>query len=200
MNMLQNSKQIVNVSLVPMSVTFDADALRKGLAPIASFEAFLESCQASCSLELGIKETLELLDPVLEHDISLKVSVSNVNLKVRLPDLIQILGHMILHTVDFVGQAGEIRISANANEGGSGVSIQVLGRRLRSGRSDLLDLVTRSLELATSERATTSLSAAPKLPSGLKGAQKVAERYRASLEYQLPSGEQTKVRVTLPML
>ncbi len=38
--MLQTSKQIVNVSLVPMGVTFDADPLRMGLAPIALRQLF----------------------------------------------------------------------------------------------------------------------------------------------------------------
>jgi len=167
------------------------------VSPITRIEDFLKNNPGYCSLNSVLTSVMEFLDLVISPDITVKVNVSqNPDVSLSAADLFQLLGHLILHAVEFAGRGGETLIQVDPLVPGDGVPLLVIARtkRVTPFLSDdrLSELLQGDLQLASGPENPDKMSI------GLAAAQEVAEKYRTTIEYRHGSDATMKLRVKLP--
>ncbi len=161
---------------------------------------FMANLPKSAALTNSIAQVLEFLDLAISPNVPVKVSVQE-DYSIALPavDLIQILGHMMLHGLQVAGASGEIKIESSANIPGEGVTVQVSATSLiirALSPSEVLD------EILHDQLADYLGGQAPatKLPAGISAAQKLAEKHRTTIEYRQEESGEVKLRIRLPIM
>ena len=172
---------------------------KRGSILLATRE-FVDGLPLSCTLSALLTGLLEFLDLAISPSISIRVnSSSDQQLAMRSTDLIQILGHMILHAVEFTGSAGEIQIETGQPAPGEGVPVVIsaLSRRATAALHDqrLSDLLDINLADPKDQPEADG-----KIARGLMAAQGIAEKYRTTIEYKLSGETLMKLRIKLPPL
>ncbi len=155
--------------------------------------------KTTSSINLILTALLEFLDLVMSPAISLKVAAQrDLQLAVKSSDLIQILGHLILHACEFVGSEGEIVVESGDHQPGEGVSLLVSASSNKAlpflSDPHLASLIDLNLTNFLGKKHMDLMQA-----SGLLAAQKTAQLYRTTIEYKHPTESSLKMRIRLPL-
>lgn len=168
------------------------------LSPTKYIDDLLSRSQRSCALNSSITSLLETLDLVINPNMSIRVKVDqDLHLAVRQADFFQMIGLLILHAVEYAGTSGETSIHTSNNVPGQGVSITITSESKRvtpfAKEDQMASLIQGDFEEIT---RTGDVGGAQNF--GLYAAQKIAERYRTTVQYQQPNETIIKIRVLLP--
>jgi|GEM_PF-3486084 len=167
------------------------------ISPVIKIEQFLRGHPQFCSLNAVLTSVMEFIDLVISPDITVKVNVSK-DPDVSMPgaDLFQLLGHLILHAVEFSGRGGETLVQVDPTVPGEGVPVLIIARtkRVTPFLSDdrLSELLQGDLQLASNAENLD------KMAVGLSAAQKIASQYRTNIEYRHANDSTMKLRIKLP--
>lgn len=186
-------------SLNFLNATGGSDAGGIIVSPMLRLEEYLATTEKTCFLNSAITTLLEFIDLVISPNINIKVQVKNeLRLAIRPADFFQLVGHMILHAVEFAGRSGETNISIGDNVPGEGVTLLVISKSRKVTPFIPNDHLANIIQGNLTPPGTTSRHE-NKLSIGLAAAQEVASRYRTSIEYQSNSGGAMKIRTRLPV-
>jgi CheY-like chemotaxis protein len=176
------------------------------LTPLHQLTTAIAQEPTRCSVAPLITALTEIIDSVLPSSLEVSVSLEqDVPVAVRPSDLLQILGHIWIFAALQSGKDGALSISVDPDGtqmNASTVTILIVGehssRRLAVTRDYLQEAVPAFSTPAQAHGASrTSVPSSEKLVFGLEAAQKIADRYRISIEYKARH-QSTKVRLRLP--
>ncbi|NLF24345.1 MAG: PAS domain-containing protein [Deltaproteobacteria bacterium] len=169
------------------------------IAAIPYIDQLLQQAPRSCPLNATLTALLEVIDLVSNPDVSVRVRIEqDLNLAVRASDFFQLIGHIVLYAVEYVGVSGEVLVETGANIPGEGVTITVGAHSRRITPFQSQDRISQLIQhdfLQVTEDSEDLLE----LDAGLLAAQKIAERYRTFLECQNQGETTFKVRLKLPI-
>jgi len=161
-------------------------------------EQILQQTPRACHLSTTLTALLEAVDLVSHPDVTVKVRLQqDLLVAVRPSDFMQMMGHMVLHAVEHAGLRGEVDIDCSRNIPGEGVTITVHALSRRVTLFPAHDQISQLIQSDFSQVENLQ-ELANKLDAGLLAAQKIAERYRSSLEYQTQGDTEFRIRVRLP--
>lgn len=169
-------------------------------SPLARVVELLEREPRECSLGIVVTALTETVDLLVSPSVSLKVDIrGNWNLKVTFPDLFQLLGHILLHAIEYAGLTGEVRMHAVETEDPNELAILVSARNRRVTPLLPNDNLSRLIEGKFAE-VVDEPGEQSKLGFGLGAAQAIAPRYNTKVEYRELSDTEMELRVLLPIL
>jgi CheY-like chemotaxis protein len=177
------------------------ESIKQGgrVSAIPYLEQLLQQSPRSCPLSSTLTALLEAVDLVINPKISVKVRIEqDLYLAVRTPDFYQMMGYILLHAVEHAGISGETGLSTTPNIPGEGVIITVIAESRRVTPFQAQDQISQLIQSDFSNMASFK-DITEKVSFGLLAAQKIAEKYRTTIEYQQPSETLMKVRVKLPI-
>lgn len=167
--------------------------------PLQHIETMVEQEAVSSDVEATFGALLEAIDPLLGSDATIKMSVpSGYRVQVREPDLMLLIGHLVLHTVNHAGVGGETRVEIEESGGEDYVHIRISGRSRRVtpvvGDDHLTKLVRGEFEAVLS----TAPGEVSETPYSIRAAVKIAKRYGIAMQYKEPHDTEKVFRVSLP--
>lgn len=200
-DMLLHSLQVRSLCLLTSGLAMRSlDPLPNGTLtpPVQRLLDKASSLERGAAVQTILTLLMEFLDAIVSPNIIIRADVRGTpNVVLNEVDLFQLLGHLILHAVEFAGQGGETLIQIGENVPGEGVPVVVIARSKRVTpmivQDPLSDLLSDSIEDLTSPSTPNT-----KIRAGLHAAQEIARRYRTTLEFRAPSVSEMKIRVKLP--
>ncbi|MCB0355050.1 MAG: hypothetical protein KDD64_16070 [Bdellovibrionales bacterium] len=169
------------------------------VSPINKLSEILSQEERSAPIESLLATLLEFLDVVINPSVSVKVDVREPG-RVALtpPDFFQLLGHLILHAVQFAGKAGEAKVEVLPNAPGEGIPIMVSAKSTKITPPIPSDYLSRLIEGDLAPNPHNKRLDEPRIATGLRAAQTLAEKYRTTVEYRMPEPGVMKLRVKVP--
>ncbi|RMG40360.1 MAG: hypothetical protein D6719_11000, partial [Candidatus Dadabacteria bacterium] len=169
------------------------------LQPVERLKELISEETKRSSLNETLTVLLEFFDLIVDPETKINVHLEELpSLAVRPTDLFQMLGHVILYAVNFAGKNGEVEIIAAPATGISGIPVTIKATskllNVRIAGDPLSELITSKLGHSITD-GTNPID----LIYSLKEAQKIAELYRTTFEYQTVSNSEVKFRISLPV-
>lgn len=169
------------------------------VSPLLRIEDEFKQLEAKIAVNAVITSLLEFLDLVINPDVSIKVNTKrDLILALRPPDLFRMLGHMILHAVEFAGLSGETTIDVSDHVPGEGVSITVISKSKRIIPFKI-DNYLSTLAHRSATNTKQHFHQSDKITYGLSAAQQIADKYRTDIEINDSEQEILKLRVKVPL-
>ncbi|RIL09777.1 MAG: hypothetical protein DCC75_05790 [Proteobacteria bacterium] len=179
------------------------------VAPIAKLEEILRSEKKACEMNPTLLSLLEVLDLIISPGIEFKVkNKKDWRVAVSEPDLFDLLGHLILHAVEYAGVSGTITVQADMSDSPLDINVVIVSEvkkfsfsgadaQPKSGFYTPMELF-RSFLLGEGMSFPAESEKSTKLLYGLQAAQEIASRYKRKIEYK-SKPNQFKVRFKLPV-
>ena len=167
-------------------------------SPLHNLETIVEAEECKAPVAATITALLELLDLVINPNLVVKTELNeHQQVAVRPSHLLQLSGHLLLHSVDFAGPGGELRLACeNSDDGCVVLSISALSRRVTPYvPNDQLSKLLQG-ELPVESRNSGEAT----LPFALIAAQNIADRYKSDVQIKNPYPHTLRLRVKLPVL
>ncbi len=168
------------------------------LSPLSFLEGVLQQEPIGASIETAVHRVLETVDAVTHPGVSIKVKIAeNLKLGISAGDLFQLLGLLLMFSVEYVGRKGEINIQSGNNQPGKGVPVtiqaQTYARVPSRIKLDLAALLETQIQNYAGASDFIKLAAI-----SIQTSENIARRYRTNLEYQ-DSDTTLRIRFYLPI-
>jgi hypothetical protein len=169
------------------------------ISPLRHIDEYFQDLPLATDLNTSLTSLLETLDIVISPKVTVRVGVEqDLTLAISQPDFFQLVGHMVLHAVEHAGATGELSIETGKSIPGQGVAITITAESRKVTPMVQEDKISHLIHGDFSDLLSFS-DLSEKTSFGLVAAQKIAEIYRSSIEYQQPQQTIIKVRVRLPV-
>lgn len=165
----------------------------KRTSPLTLINSAINQSPAPSSLLKTITAVLEFIDPILNPAVGIKVSIRDeVRVVLREAHLFQLIGFIVLHSLDFTAGSGDCIIQVIEGQTANELTLLFV----TTARASIEHLSAKEFSARPKDNEN---AAASKIPTGLVAAQQIAELYRSQVEYQRSSDTSIKVRVRLPI-
>lgn len=201
--LLQQSARTRGLALMGLSLSrrlFPNNSLGLPTMPLSNVQKLIESEPRRSFLNDSLSVLLDILDLILESNISLRVqSERDFILALRSSDLIQLLGELIFLASDHCASGGEIRIETDQSE-----SDPLMARLIVTARSEranpyfVEESLAQLLESYLSPDNSNKKLDNTKLASTLQAIELICARYGTQLESKQSSQFERSFRIKLP--
>lgn len=170
-------------------------------APFSYLQNKLDAEPQQCDLNATLTTLLEIIDPVISPNVSIKIDIPNeLLIAVRRSELLTLAGHLILHAIEFAGFSGETEISAEPTDETPGrVKFLVTSDSKRVTPPISHDLLA-DLIAGNFSRFIPGDGSSDKVFFGLQAAQAIGDKYKIYVEMKQVSETRLKIRAKLPLV